>query len=275
MIRLATAFVFTASFASAQTAEQCQASFDHLTGIVVGYFGDGLFSSDTLDPLSEYRDQSRVTGQNGWCRTTVDNDNSGGPGDLVEWRTVPANFANDKNSLPESIDLRVTERGGRDPVTVDLSISHEPAEGLLNVDSFVLQINDDEMLNATAVLGGAFFDDPRAAQLSLLGLHLDQLAASIEMTSKTRPILFDEISRDELSDMMDALSIEHLGRTSLNALEGAVLNEPSSNGMLDVSFASSRGLGWMQVAAAMSRPEEERAAFLLDGAQLSFVWRPN
>ncbi len=281
MIRAACLLIILANPAMAQRAsdtERCNTGWQHLVGIIVGYQGSGLFDFTMPDELLALRDTAQKPLAEGWCQAV-----SPGNGPLSEveqfaWRAAPADFADDRDGLPSALAFRVSgsmQRNGQSAMTeLSLQLSHSPEDGLLIIDSLTSQIDGDTVLNATAVIGGAYFDDPRAAQMSLLGLHLDQLALTAMLETTHAPLLKD-LNRDDVAEFVSGLSFSQMDRRSRSeALDfGRAL--PAPNGVLDLKFASDRGLGWMQIGVAASQDDADMPGFLLDGAQLSVDWQPN
>jgi hypothetical protein len=281
MIRAACLVIVLAAPAMAQRAsetERCNKGWQHLAGMIIGYQGDGLFDFTMPDELLALRDTAQKPLVDGWCQAVS---MGNGPLSQVEkfaWRAAPADFADDRDGLPSALAFRVSgtlrQNGRSEAAELSLQLSHSPEDGLLIIDSLTSRIDDAAVLNASAVIGGAYFDDPRAAQMSLLGLHLDQLALTA-MLETAQASLLKDISRDDVAEFVRGLSFAQMDRRSRSeALDfGRAL--PAPNGMLDLKFASDRGLGWMQVGVATNQDDADMPGFLLDGAQLSVDWQPN
>ncbi len=280
MIRFLCLLALLASPATAQRASEtarCEAGWRHLVGIVIGYEGGGMFDFTLPDEWVALRELDQKPDVDGWCRVISGDADLLSDDTRVAWRAMPADFADDPNNLPTELafrfDAMMTQNGRSESVQTLLKLSHSPGDGLLIVDGLGVFIDDQEALTASAVIGGAYFDDPRAAQMSLLGLHLDQLALTATLTPANAHLLKD-IARADVVDFVEGLSFAQMDRRSRSEALDFARALPRAAGVLDVTFASDRGLGLMQIGVATSRDKEDMPGFLLDGAQMAVDWQP-
>jgi hypothetical protein len=235
-----------------------------------------MFDFTMPDEWVALRELPQKPGIGGWCRVVDDSDLFTANTSLA-WRAAPADFADDPNRLPSEVAFRidtVTRQNARpQDVQVLVQLSHSPGDGLLIIDGLDVFIADEEVLAASAVIGGAYFDDPRAAQMSLPGLHLDQLALTATLT-RANAWMLEDLTREDVVEFVEGLSFAQMDRGSRTEALDFARALPRAAGVLDVTFASDRGLGWMQIGMAANQDKADMPRFLLDGAQLAVDWQP-
>ncbi len=278
-MRLLILLLLLASPAAAQRVtetERCEAGWQHLVGIVIGYQGGGMFDFSMPDEWMALRELPQKPAIGGWCQV-VDGADFFAADTSLAWRAAPGDFADDPNRLPHEVAFRINTVTGNNArpqdVQIFVQLSHSPGDGLLIMDGLDVFVADEEVLAASAVIGGAFFDDPRAAQMSLLGLHLDQLALTATLT-RANAWMLEDLSRDDVVAFVEGLSFAQMDRRSRSEALDFARALPRVAGVLDVTFASDRGLGWMQIGMAANQDEADMPRFLLDGAQLAVNWQP-
>ncbi len=257
-----------------QDADRCAAGWTHLVGIVTGYRGAGQFDVFRTDDKDRWEDFPHTPIADGWCRVIPPKIVGAPELERIEWRATPMTFSDNPQMLPNSIEMRAIEMDQPTPFEVSISLSHLPSDGLLIFDKITVVFGGGEAVVASAVVGGAFFNDPRAVQMSLPGLHLDQLAVTAAITPDRVAALDLTVSREDVVQFVSNLSFAQMDRGSKAEALKLAADLPAPHGVLDLTFASARGLGWMQIIAAGDQDDAEFASFLLDGAQVSVDWRP-
>lgn len=270
-----------ASPATAQRVSEtdiCTRGWQHLVGIVLGYPGAGSFAFTETDEVTALRNAPQRPVDDGWCRVSGADLAAGPELDQLEWRAEPPYFSEDPDALPQRLAVRVTGtqpgQWSADPYRLSAELTHVPSEGFLIIDRFDARLGNAETIKGSAVLGGAFFSTPRAAQMSLPGLHLDQLALTAAFSPDGPDWWPEEAGRDDIVTFVNGLSFAQMDRGSKASALDFARDMPDPRGALDVRLQSDRGLGWMQIIFALTQDEADLPGFLLDGAQLRVNWTP-
>ncbi len=272
----------------------CQVAFERLA----------LLFGEPEERVLQMVQATRVT-PDGWCQMK-----GGEPGleeaqfDTLEWRAEEVTRWTRDGIPPVALALRMEgldpdemEGNGlatrRPPLSVDVVLRQIPEAGQVIVERAVMENAAGDALSFTGVFERLFLSSPSMTQVSvgsaalraglarmtLTGEVVDPFALDFDVAVSGEPDavmsgVFGTISRLP-AGVMDASS-----RAELTAFSGDL---PDPVGTLEVSFASERGLGLMQlgVAAAMSLeagmdPEAERrqAEILFDGVRLGVDWTP-
>ena len=254
----------------------CQQGWRHLTGIIFG-FGDGTgpFGLPVIpDELLAIKDIPQEADR-GWCVLTMTPDADGSDITAARWRALPTDFADDPDGLPGTVTFEIGIARPGAPVDATITLSHAPADGLLILDFALHEDAPRPVLTGSAVLGGAFFSNPRAAQMSLPGLYLTRAAGMLDTASVTGREMADDLVVDEVDAFAASLSDAQIDGQSRAALRDFARQITQPGGLVEVDLSSDRGLSWIQIGAAASQPEGEVARFMLDGARLRVGWRPH
>jgi len=278
MIRFLGTLLCMGGMAAAQNGDadaRCQAAWDHLFQISPTSVLGSLTGQAQPTETSQFGTTSQTATDDGWCLLWSEQIFYTNETDQIKWRAFPAEFADDPDGLPQTFEMQINGTKQSDPVSLAFILSHEPTEGHLVVDPFTFSRDGEVVVAGAAELNGAFFTTPRAAQTGLPGLLLGGLTAEVMLDKNTRNEFLSELDRQEFDDFVAGLSFEQLDMSSRTALKNALWGVPLYDGTLEVTFQSERGLGLMQVGAAMSRESADRPRFFLDGANLSFEWDRN
>lgn len=246
----------------------------------------------------------RVTPQ-GWCQMR-----GGGDGledaefDTLEWRADAITRWTRDGIPPLAVQMRITGldpdemqgRGAntnRPDVTVEATVRQIPDAGLVVVERAVMQNGAGDEMSVSGVFERVFLSSPSMMQVSMgsatfkaglasmtldgthenpFGFNLDVDVQGVQQSQ--RDAAFDVISR-----VPDGV-IDDASRAELTAYAGDL---PKPVGNLEVSVASERGLGLMQVGmsmyAALSTIANDGEAsnemeILLDGLSITADWTP-
>ena len=244
---------------------------------------------------------TRVTPQ-GWCEIRSDG-LDGAEFENLEWRAEGITRWTRDGIPPLALEFRVTgidqgdlqnnPRASRPPVDLFMTLRQVPDAGQVIVERAVLENNAGDSISVSGVFERLYLSSPSMMQVSLgsatfkAGLMSMTLEGTIEdpfgfemsvevdgAPQSQRDLAFDMISRLPVGLISDE------SRAELTAFAGDL---PKPVGTLEVNVNSERGLGIMQVGAAIAMSgleilTEEKGAdqmeVLFDGLTIGADWTP-
>lgn len=274
----------------------CQVAFEKFDTLIS--MGGG---NDTVAQRSR---SIRVTPQ-GWCQMRGgDQGWEDADFDALEWRAEGITRWTRDGIPPLAIEVRVTGldpdnmQGGmntnRPPVSVYALLRQLPATGQVIVERAVMENNAGDSLAVSGVFERMFMTSPSMMQVSvgaatfkaglmllkLDGTHENPFGFGIDVEMQSVPQAQRDAAFKTISRLPDGY-INDESRAELTAFFGDL---PNPIGTLEISLASERGLGLMQIAmsaasGALTILDEEydsnATEILLDGLSLSANWTPD
>ncbi len=276
----------------------CQVAFEKLDTLL------SLAGDDYDQDAVARRSQSiRVTPQ-GWCQIR-----GGDQGwedldvDTLEWRAEGITRWTRDGIPPLAIELRLTglEPDGmqnsaatnRPPVSVYALLRQIPDAGQVIVERAVMENDAGDSLAVSGVFERMFMSSPSMMQVSvgaarfkaglfsltLEGTHENPFGFNAEAEIHGEQHTQSEVAFDLISSLPDGF-INDESRAELTAFSGDL---PNPVGTLEVSVASERGLGIMQVAMSLAsgaltimdeNGPDNATEILFDGMTLGANWTP-
>lgn len=282
MIRIAALMAVLATPVAADmrvTQAECTGSWIRALTLVFGAIPDALAQENVALQEEAFAAIKVSRTNDGWCQVDPGPFGALLATDLedVRWRADDLGaFVND-TGLPRRFQLRLTggASGPSDLISyISLTLQHLPDEGLLLIEDLDLGHPNDTPIAVSAVFGGAYFDDIGSALLSIGGLNLQQLEATVAVTPELIAELAPDLTAGWLESSVAAMSFEQLDRQDRRAVLDFANALPDATGDLAMEFVSERGLGLIQVGMAQSREDAEIVSFLLSGATVGVDWQP-
>lgn len=266
----------------------------------------------TIDPSPSRQaivDQSvlsfRVTPQ-GWCQFDARANLDRAEYDSIEWRMEGSSRWTRDGIPPLALQVRIfgldpdNMQGGADknrpPVDLDVTLRQDPDAGLVIVERAVMENDLGDSLAVSGVFERVFLSSPSMMQVSmgsvtfkagLMSLTLDGthenpfgFNASVEM--RGNPQAQFDAAFQAISSLPDGV-VDDASRAELTAFASDL---PRPVGTLEMSVASERGLGLMQVVMSVATGAsnflgEDGDGFgtemeiLFDGLTVSANWSPD
>ncbi len=275
----------------------CQASFERLAELV-----------DPASAETKVRLRSISATFDGWCKI-----DGGAPGfddvefDTFIWRSEETSRWVNDEIPPLGLQLRITGLDpdsmedspptNRPPVTVDATLRQDPAAGQVILEQVVMANDAGDRVTLSGVFDRVFLSSPSMMQVSvgsavfkaglmsltLDGTHRNPFGAEFSGSFNVDGNLREGDVFSTISSLPDGV-IDDASRAELTAFAEDL---PKPVGTLDIVVGSERGLGLMQVGAAMYNLATYAAGdstsgnsggrelgILFDGITVSADWAP-
>ena len=245
----------------------------------------------------------RVTPQ-GWCQLNGSDAQDRAEFDVIEWRMEdPKRWVRD-GIPPLALEVRITglepdEMQGnmntqRPDVNVEVLLRQLPDAGMIVVERAVMENDAGDSLSVSGVFERVFLSSPSMMQVSmgsaafkaglmsmtLEGTHENPFGFGIDVDMRGVPQAQRDAAFEIVSQVPDGV-INDASRAELTAYAGDL---PKPVGTLEVSVASARGLGLMQVGMAAytsfssvvdGEGDGNQLDILLDGITVEADWTPS
>lgn len=276
------------------TAAECRASLDQMFDLV------GPNDAQLAAVVAA------VTAQDGWCRIAgADLEMSEGEVDLIEWRMEDTARWTVDGIPPLALDLRLSGLDpdalegepdlGRPDLDLEVTLRQEPEAGLVILERLFASNAVGDALSVSGVFERVFLTSPSMMQVSLgsatfkaglvsmtlEGKHENPFAFRLDVDVQGGGQAQSEGAFDLISRLPEGV-IDDASRAELTAFAGDL---PGPVGTLEVSVASERGLGLMQVGMSAflsiqsaldgeTEADKSQLEVMLDGLTLRADWTP-
>lgn len=247
----------------------------------------------------------RVT-PDGWCQFEVRSGMDDLDFDVIEWRMDGTKRWTRDGIPPLALQVRIegldpdqmqaSDPTNRPAVDVDVTLRQVPDAGLVVVESAKMQNSAGDELLVSGVFERVFLSSPSMMQVSmgsatfkaglmsltLEGTHENPFGFNGSFEMNGTPQAQVDAAFEAISSLPDGV-IDDASRAELTAFAGDL---PKPVGTLEVSLASERGLGLMQVIMSVANGAMDafenggenlasQMEILFDGLTLSADWTPD